>query len=162
MPVLLAPPIQVRQAPPSDPPYDDEVTREPAPLTQQPLPLDWLGVAGRAAISSGAGRRPGGATAAAARAAAIRDARGPVSAAHAAALRFLYACLEVLNGYRPAAHLRPLTAPAEFLTIAAELADSVARVGAGGDPTGPRGRTRAGATRVCLRDLKLCELPPDV
>ena len=52
------------------------------------------------------------------------------SPARGATMHFLSLCLEVLNGYRPAAHLRPLTAPAEFQGIAAQLSHALTRLSA--------------------------------
>jgi hypothetical protein len=80
--------------------------------------------------------------------------------AERAARRFLGCCLEVFNGYRPAAQLRPLLAPAGAATMIEHLVLATGLV-----PARPRGRpaTRPGARAagrtdpVRLRTLRVCE-----
>jgi len=67
-------------------------------------------------------------------------------------MHFLSLCLEVLNGFRPPWHLRPLTAPAEFTGVAEQLTKALRRV----PPAG------AGRGRVRLRELRVCEPQPDI
>ncbi|MFS8479106.1 MAG: Rv3235 family protein [Micromonosporaceae bacterium] len=99
------------------------------------------------------------------------------SPAQGATMHFLSLCLEVLNGYRPATHLRPLTAPTEFAGVAEQLVVARARAV---PPVGPAlsGRPaqpwrtvrpvaaqpgRAGRVpRVRLRKLRVCEPRPGV
>jgi hypothetical protein len=164
MSVLLAPAIQVRSAPSSEPPYDDEAP-EPTAASQQLLPLKWLtGTPDPLARDRPRdGPWPGSA---AARAAAVRQTRGLVSPGEAAVRRFLYACLEVLNGYRPARHLRPLTAPAEFTAVATEVAYALQRL-TGGERCdrpipGRAGPVGPAPARVKLRELLVCEPRPGV
>lgn len=65
-------------------------------------------------------------------------------AAQVAAGRFVAACVEVLNGFRPAAHLRALTTPFDYSAVAKQLTR--------------RGRTRApGGTRVGLHRVCVFE-----
>nr|MDT0659196.1 Rv3235 family protein [Micromonospora sp. DSM 115978] len=77
-----------------------------------------------------------------------------------AARRFLGSYLEVLNGYRPAAQLRPLVTPTNAATVIEHLVDVTNRV--------PRLRdrrlVRAGnwTDPVQLRTMRACEPAPDV
>lgn len=175
MPALLAPAIHVRPAPAIDPPYDDEVGRAPTDLltlAQPPLPLDWTGprpVTG--------GSRPGPVPRSGARVLpAGTPARRP-SPAQGATMHFLSLCLEVLNGYRPATHLRPLTAPTEFAAVAEQIARARARAtpaagpGRHVRPDQARRLIRPVATRpvrngppprIRLRRLRVCEPRPGV
>lgn len=158
MPVLLAPPVRVRPAPPSDPPFDDEsmvgaghvdhpvVAALTPPSAQPALPMEWSTAAPRRAP----GKRP-------ARLVTLDSVAraGASSPVQAAAMRFVAACLEVMNGYRPVAHLRRLTAPAEFTAIAEEMIRALRRVSGS---RGARPPTRSPApSSVRLRDLRTCE-----
>lgn len=138
MPVVLMPrPITVRPAPPLEPPYDDEIPPGGRlDLTLQPmLPLDWS--TSRLARIAVPPADP-----------APARVRPAPTAARGAAMHFLSRCLEVLNGFRPVWHLRPLTAPARFTGIADQLTAALERV-----PPG---------TRVRLLGLRVCEPRPDV
>jgi hypothetical protein len=154
-------PITIRPAPPLDPPYDEEPTAPGAvsceidPGVQPMLPLDWS-PSRRHRFSapawdwtSACGPGPvlgrDGAEAAAIRRAVSSPARG-------AAMHFLSLCLEVLNGFRPAWHLRPLTTPMGFTRIAEQLSGATSRLPAHG----------ADRIRVKLRDLRVCEPLPGV
>src|SRR4051794_2843549 len=91
------PAISLRPVPPCEPPFDDEL--EPAVwATAHQLALDWSPAALRQAEPQ---RTPP----------PRPDAPRPVVAgasadARLAVRRFVHLCVEVLNGYRPAAHLR--------------------------------------------------------
>jgi hypothetical protein len=52
----------------------------------------------------------------------------PATAGAAAAQRFVNVCVEVLNGFRPAAHLRPFAEPLGFSAIADQLVRRTVRV----------------------------------
>lgn len=176
MPALLAPPIHVRLAPNLDPPYDDEIAAVgvppvPAPLGQPPLPLDW----------SSPARRPTESATRSDAAAPPVTTRSRHSPARGATMHFLSLCLEVLNGFRPTAHLRPLTAPAEFGGVVEQIARAMRRAssphrrgaptlrsdrlaGARPLPARPVGRPpRHGPpVRIRLRELRVCEPRPGV
>ncbi|HEX2771256.1 MAG TPA: Rv3235 family protein, partial [Micromonosporaceae bacterium] len=68
--------------------------------------------------------------------------------ARQAARRFLAICLEVLNGYRPLAHIRPLVNPAEVETVLAQLTTGVERL-ARLRRAGKRAPARLRVVRVC-------------
>lgn len=138
----VAPAIRVRWAPMLDPPFDDEVPPGAAMrLSEQPLPLDWSVVFDDEPLVVAGSYPP-------ARKAAPADPARPVPAGRAAALRFVGAFLEVINGHRPPAHLRPLIGVHESLVLMDELAGALAAV------FGPRGRP----TRVYrLRRLRTCQ-----
>src|SRR5512142_1233692 len=97
MPRSAPPLIRLRPAPNLEPPFEDDVERQPPDPPAAPpgagveveLPLDW----------SGGHRPPATGTAGAA----------PLSPAKLAAHRYLALCLEVLGGFRPLSHLRALT-----------------------------------------------------
>jgi hypothetical protein len=130
----------VRPAPQFDPPYDDE----------PPAPVMILGPVVES-VSHGrdperpedperlwAPRPPGPAVAAPPRA----------GAGGQAAYRYVGLCLEVLDGFRPAAHLRRLTLATAFETVLDQLARPAARTGhpssadpisGGATTTGPGG-----------------------
>jgi hypothetical protein len=55
-------------------------------------------------------------------------AAAPATPAAAAAQRFVSVCVEVLNGFRPAAHLRPFAEPLGFSKIADQLVRRTVRV----------------------------------
>jgi uncharacterized protein DUF6459 len=122
-----APGIRMRR-PPSLEPLDERAV--PA-ATGSELPLDWSPAASRAQ------RRPAGPIA-------------PPSSAVASAQRYVRTCLEVLNGFRPASHLRTLAGPVEFGAVVAQLGRR--RNGAGhfapppSASTAPHGRAARDAT----------------
>jgi hypothetical protein len=164
MPTLLAPPIHVRPAPSLDPPYDDElgpasVVPAPGLVAQPPLPLDWSGRHRPTPAAAGATETT----------APPRTMRRPPSPARGATMHFLSLCLEVLNGYRPVAHLRRLTTPAEFNNVAEQMARARARMNAperqvGSCSAPPRSVVRplrgGPPARIRLRKLLLCEPRP--
>jgi hypothetical protein len=128
---MSTPVVAILPAPRIDPPYDDELAPEP-----------WL--AGAAVqlpfeLPQPAPDRPPVPPA---------DPPGPTSEARRAARRFMAICVEVLDGYRPPGHLRPLTSPAEFAKVTEEIARAV--------------RRGAAPPRLRLRELRVCEPRPGI
>lgn len=99
------PPIRLRPAPRHEPPFDDE--RDPLswPSPDQ-LAFDWSRPIAPPESSSPPVRRT--------------VVTGVSAEARLAVRRFVAMCVEVLNGYRPAAHLRRLTQPREAATVVAQ------------------------------------------
>ncbi|MEH0933806.1 Rv3235 family protein [Micromonospora psammae] len=145
------PPIRLRPAPVSDPPFVDESPDLwPRPTGQ--LALDLSGP-----DQQPAGRPPGRRDGPGTRPGSIRPSSRPPAAALAtatpeatrAAQRFVGTCLEILNGYRPPGQLRSLIAPAHSTEVSEELARALHR-------TGPV-RRRSTRPTVHLRRLRVCE-----
>src|SRR6266511_975717 len=85
----------------------------------------------------------------------LRDQAVPGAAsddAQVAAHRFVDACAEVLNGYRPIAHLRPHTSPVDFAGVVDHLTRRAVRV-----RKAPGGSGHAGRARVAVRRVRVCE-----
>jgi hypothetical protein len=169
------PAVRLRPVPPLDPPFEDEVAPEMRWATSGhgQLALDLRpftpGAAGRAARG---GIGPGRSAATRARPARSGSApdgphlvappdgctaappatRSADPAARQAARRFLVGCLEVLNGYRPLAHLRPLVNPADLDTVLPQLTAGVERLG--------RARRAGKRPPVQLRVVRVCEPRP--
>jgi len=138
------PTIRIRPAPPLDPPFDDEIAAEvwlraspeqlafdfgpPAPVPRPVAQPVVLPVV--PAVGSPEGRR----------------------AAH----RFAALCLEVLNGFRPAAHLRPMSRPSDAGRLVERLVEAIGRL--------PRHHQRPGRPTdlVKLRLLRVSEPVPGV
>jgi hypothetical protein len=81
--------------------------------------------------------------------------------AHRAVRQFVRMCVEVLNGYRPAAHLRRLALPREAAGVVAQGiagARRVAELRRGTGRTGHRHARRPGP--VAVLKLRLCEPRP--
>jgi hypothetical protein len=138
--------VRVRPAPSMDPPFDDEPDRSPPVQPNLPEPegsgLDPLIEAWNQALPDSVAR----ADSVQRRAAAYRMVRG-----------YLDRALEVVDGFRPVGHLRPLTDPARFDEVASQLA----RLRAGRPPLPTRptsGVVRVGVDRVRLRHLRVCEI----
>jgi hypothetical protein len=137
VPVVVRGPVLVRPAPASDPPYDDESPPEwwgagaLQPLLELPAPAPEP-IAGRA-------RSP-----------APHVGTSPSTAA--AATRFVNTCLEILNGYRPATHIRGLAYPLDAPAVLAETQRAVRRL-----------RQAAGRdTLLKVRTMRTCEPRPGV
>jgi Family of unknown function (DUF6459) len=148
------PPIRVRPAPRTDPPYDDELG-----------PQQWVSPH---QLAFEFPPRP-------APVAPPPDSPPPAQASHGprvvgasgearlAVRRFVTMCVEVLNGYRPATHLRWLSLPKEAPAVIAQAVAGTARVAelrrTRGTPrtTDRRGR---GPTPVGVVRLHLCEPRP--
>jgi hypothetical protein len=133
------PPIRLRPVPQYEPPFDDELSPEVwAPVHQ--MAFDW----------AARQRPPSLPPAEKAQPSVVVGASGD---AKLAVRRFVSTCVEVLNGYRPAAHLRRLALPVEAAGVVAQALAGARRV-AELRRTDRRAR-RAGPVGV-LR-LRLCE-----
>ena len=71
----------------------------------------------------------------------------PSPAGRAAVRRYVSLCLEVINGFRPVAQLRPLTAPDLFQSVGDQLQRRTTRPGQG----------RGGAALVTIRRVRATE-----
>jgi hypothetical protein len=143
------PPVRLRAAPPLDPPFDDEpgVTW----TSGGQLALDFA-----ASTRAPAGVRPPGS-------APLRGRRpappvGPPQASVAASMearraahRFLTTCLEIFNGYRTVAHIRPLTNRGELHEVIQQLSAALERL------TVLRRRAVGRRQPVRLRRVRVCE-----
>jgi hypothetical protein len=66
-------------------------------------------------------------------------------------------CLEVLNGYRPAGHLRTLASPSHAGTVVDAMARATRRVARViGTPAG------TGTAKLRIRRMRICQPRPDV
>jgi hypothetical protein len=165
------PPIRLRPVPQFDPPFDDELSPEVwADAHQLAFDLSGLAPAGRPASSPAAEAGPGGA-------ATPGPADGPAVAgasadAKRAVHRFVAMCVEVLNGYRPAAHLRRLSRPGQAAGVVAQAVAAAHRVADLRRGAGRGARTTRGARTVdrhgrrpdpvAVLKLRLCEPRPGV
>lgn len=159
----MRPVIRLRRVPPLDPPFDDEADPQIWSITRggRQLMLDVTPGARWARRSSPlAGPRPGGSAGSqpAGPAGIGPGGRRPGAAlpppaaspqAQQAARRFLTICLEVLNGFRPLAHIHKLSEPAKAAKIAANLADGRNRMTPSRTPTRPDELIRVRRLRVC-------------
>ncbi len=91
--------------------------------------------------------------------AAPAPAGGPSASAqaHVAAGRFVAACVEVLNGFRPATHLRTLTTPVDYTDVTTQLTRRASRI-----RIPARGPGQQSVPLVGVRRLRVCELPAGV
>ncbi len=173
--------MRVRPAPSSEPPYDDE-----RPVDAGAVCVGQLEIAG----SIPAGARPGtpvgarpstpvgahpthptsptdgrpGTQVDQAPGAQTRRPAHPVAESRLAAQRFVGICVEVLNGFRPITHLRPLATPVDYATITNQLTRRAVRTRmdractAGGNRSVSAGRAAASATAgVALLRIRVCE-----
>jgi hypothetical protein len=99
-------PVRLRRPPASEPPYDPGFSGPSAPARLTAAPL---GVRPDRDPATTLVRVPGLAPA------------GAVAPVAASAQRYVRICLEVLNGFRPASHLRTLSGPVEFSTVVSQL-----------------------------------------
>jgi hypothetical protein len=129
-----------------------------------------VGVAGRAkpggALGGSASADTGAANADPNGTGQDRTVAGASADAKLAVRRFVALCVEVLNGYRPAAHLRRLSRPGEAAGVIAQAHAAAHRVadlrrGAG---QGQRGADRRGRRPdpVAVLKLRFCEPRPGV
>jgi hypothetical protein len=148
LPALIAPPTGYGQAHPTD--LDDQ----PARADQPPTTATDAGIAAAGCAESTPATRTGAAPADRARVAAGTTGESSeganVPAAKAAVHRFVAVCLEVIGGYRPPTHLRPLCAPGELAEVVRQLTGRATTLGAGTAPApatalGGRGRSGPGA-----------------
>jgi hypothetical protein len=142
--VRLSPPpaIRLRPVPRCDPPFDDELPADArAPVGQLTFPWPRGARPARSTLTASGGGAPTGiaqrlgvgrtAEMGATAAAMLPDgtaAPGTSGDARFAVRRFVSVCVEVLNGYRPAAHLRRLSMPAEALGVVAQGVAGARRV----------------------------------
>ncbi|MEU4624254.1 Rv3235 family protein [Actinoplanes sp. NPDC023801] len=132
------PAIRLRPVPRFEPPFDDEATPQAWASSRQ-LALDWP------ADVPGAPAPP--------------EAAPPVVAgasgdAKLAVRRFVRLCVEVLNGFRPAAHLRRMALPAGAAEVVAQGLAGARRVTALRKDSG---RRTARPTPVAVLKVMLCE-----
>ncbi|MGW4461132.1 Rv3235 family protein [Micromonospora sp. NPDC004704] len=157
---LARPAVRLRPVPPLDPPFDDELAGPGwvAGLDGQlalPLAVPVPRVGG-----SGATDRATATPVAPGPAALPPEALATASAeARQAAYRFLSTALEILNGYRPAAHVRPLSVGADATAITEQLVAATRRLGEHRRQRPVVRPPGAGAGRVAvrLRLLRVCE-----
>jgi hypothetical protein len=175
-----APPlvVRIRPAPSFEPPTDDARRPDEHPMCAGQLALftslhadtDEAGVAehrSRSGTASGAGARnegPGGpGPARGVRSTVVRTfSRGSVLSApagghppaeiHVAASRFVGVCVEILNGFRPVAHLRTLTTPFDYVSVTRQLTRRAMRIRM------PPRRPRTVDEQVAVLCLRVCEL----
>jgi len=130
--------LTIRPAPPLDPPFEGE---PPPPAGMELLPVDWSKA------------DPDG------RPVALPKRPDPVQrpgasskvTARAALQRYVGMCVEVLNGYRPAAHLRSTTDPQRFGDVTDQLVRRTVRVRM------PPGQAARHGRLVRVRRLLSCE-----
>lgn len=104
--------LAVQLAPMLDPPYDDAAF---TPTGMDLLPIDWS--------PTDADLRPG------ARPPAQPPLQKPAAMpARVAMQRYVKMCVEVLNGYRPSSHLRPITDQQRFSDVTDQLVRRAVRV----------------------------------
>src|SRR5215468_355287 len=132
-----APGIRVRRPPTLEPP-DEPGT----PATGGELPLDWPPAA------AAAQRRP-------------VDPVAPPSSAVASAQRYVRTCIEVLNGFRPASHLRTLAGPVEFGAVVAQLGRRRNGCGHFAQPVGTHGRVANGRVAPTPARSSTASTPPN-
>ena len=166
------PAIRLCAAPPLDPPFDDEpasstwlraaetqltlaLPTRPAGRSHRPIQLRHRGepgTPGRDRSGSDPACGPQGRDGEPTSGPLPSD--GPPTAspeARQAARRFLITCLEILNGYRPVAQIRPMISPVHRSEIIEELIGATGRL-----PTGERPGRRT-ARLLEIRRLRVCE-----
>ncbi|MBG0563112.1 hypothetical protein I4J89_16810 [Actinoplanes sp. NEAU-A11] len=145
------PAIRLRPVPRYEPPFDDELTPQVWASARQ-LPLDWT-ARQLPPASAPSGDQPAPAPAPPVLAGASSDAKLAVR-------RFVHLCVEVLNGYRPAAHLRRLALPAEAADVVAEGLAGARRVAELRNASRAAGRRTRRPVPVAVLRLRLCEPRP--
>jgi hypothetical protein len=169
------PSIRLRPVPRCDPPFDDE--RDPQVWSSpHQMALDWsrrhakeAGGDGEPGVAAGGGALPGGAVPPAGHAGAVPAAAlaalppvvaGASGDARLAVRRFVSMCVEVLNGYRPANHLRRLSLPTEAGRVVAQgLVGSQRVAELRRAARGPSRRSRQPGPVAVLK-ARLCEPRP--
>ncbi len=109
-------PVRLRRPPASEPPYDPAFSGLSVPA-RRTAPPDGL----RSPHGSANAPAPVPGVAVAGVAVAGVAVAGVVPPVAASAQRYVRICLEVLNGFRPASHLRTLGGPVEFSTVVSQL-----------------------------------------
>ena len=142
------PSIRLRPVPRHDPPFDDEVEAQIWASASQ-LALQWSdrGPRSRTLSEPAVVQEPP----------AVAGASGD---AKLAVRRFVQLCVEVLNGHRPAAHLRRLAHPAEAAAVAAQGMVGAKRLA---DARRARSDARRPVRRVppvAVLRLRVCEPRP--
>jgi hypothetical protein len=155
------PPIRLRPVPRCEPPFDDEVDGQVWASPHQ-LAFEWPA---RVADEPAAARRPYGGTGRPPPTdPAVPRPAPPVVAgasgdAKLAVRRFVSMCVEVLNGYRPAAHLRRMSLPKEAAGVVAQGLVGAQRVGEMRRAV-PHRRAARQPGPVAVLKLRLCEPRP--
>ncbi|WP_433375073.1 Rv3235 family protein [Actinoplanes sp. CA-142083] len=146
------PSISLRPVPPCEPPFDDEI--EPLMwASAHQLALDWSPPALlRVAAEQAAATTPAGPPALVPE--ASREAKLAVH-------HFVRACVEVLSGHRPPAHLRKLAVPAEASAVVAQGLVGARRV-AQLRRAGPGRRSARRPSPVAVIKLRMCQPRPGV
>ena len=171
--------VRLRPAPPLDPPYDHERANDPhtvctgqLAIRPAPRPTQVARVHPCSGAPTVTTTPPAVPTPQAPAVPAPRPRRGPASRVApigdvqgescAAAYRFVDACVEVLNGYRPVVHLRTYTTPQDYVRVADQLTRRAVRLRMAPAhrrgtprPTPPHPRTEP--DRVVLQRLWVCE-----
>lgn len=154
----MRPRLIVRPAPILDPPFDEERHQSPpnpkiCPEMLPPMPRPQGGMTERRRRGRPGPGHPTGRPAQKGNLVAIAPERAGGGPGAIAARRFVGFCLEVINGFRPVAHLRPLIAPHQFAAVAAWLpAHHRQRAGPPGRALNGRGKRP-----VRIRQIQLCE-----
>jgi hypothetical protein len=133
--------IRLRPVPRYEPPFDDEATPQSWASSRQ-LALDWP------ADSRGTPAPPESAPPAVA---------GASGDAKLAVRRFVRLCVEILNGFRPAAHLRRMALPAEAADVVAQGLAGARRAAALRGTSRPGARRQRQPTPVGVIGVKICE-----
>ena len=147
------PSVTVHTVPAYDPPFDDEVDNTsgwaamPVQPTLPPVPPAPHTPRPRARPS-----QPGHT-----RAVGSPVTTNPSPETRTAVARFMNTCLEVLNGYRPAGHLRTLASPSHAGTVVDAMTRATRRVARViGTPAG------TGTAKLRIRRMRICQPRPGV
>lgn len=133
--------IRLRPVPRFEPPYDDEATSQPWATTSRQLALNWPADDGRERPEPPPAVSP-----------VVTGASGD---AKLAVRRFVRLCVEVLNGFRPAAHLRRMALPAEAADVVAQGLAGARRAASLRGSAGRRPQRRPAP--VGVMGVKICE-----
>lgn len=135
--------VSTGRAPASDPPFDDERAPElwAAAGAQPPLQLPEGARDPQRAVAGRARSEP-----------ETPPLTNPSPETRAATVQFLKTCLEVLNGYRPVAHLRAMSSPLDAAAIQQAMTAATRRLTR---EAGGAASTRV--SRVRLQRMRICE-----